>query len=117
MFVATVIVSVLLALAFVGAGVSKILTQPKMVEAAAHLGLSVRSFRFIGLAEVAAAAGLLIGLAWPPLGIAAAAGLVLLLLGALVFHVRAKDPVAAMAPVLVLLVLAVVTLVLRSTSA
>jgi len=42
---------------------------------------------------------------------------VLLLLGALAFHVRAEDPVAVMAPVLVLLVLAVVTLVLRSTSA
>ena len=59
----------------------------------------------------------LIGLAWAPLGIAAAAGLVLLLIGAVVVHVRAKDPVAAMVPVLVLAVLSVVTLVLRITSA
>jgi hypothetical protein len=117
MFVATVILSVLLALAFAGAGVPKILAQPKMVEAAAHLGLPVRSFRIIGLVEVAAAAGLLIGLAWAPLGIAAAAGLVLLMIGAIVFHVRAKDPVEAMAPVVVLAVLSVVTLVLRITSA
>ena len=104
MFVATVILSVLLALAFAGAGVPKILTQPKMVEAAAHVGFPVRSFRIIGLA-------------WAPLGIAAASGLVLLMLGAVVVHVRAKDPVAAMAPVLVLAVLSVVTLVLRITSA
>ena len=69
------------------------------------------------MAEVAAAAGLLIGLAWAPLGIAAAAGLVLLMIGAIVFHVRAKDPVEAMAPVVVLAVLSVVTLVLRITSA
>lgn len=117
MFVATVILSVLLALAFAGAGVSKILAQPKMVEAAAHFGLPVRSFRSIGLVEVAAAAGLLIGLAWAPLGIAAAAGLVLLMIGAVVFHVRAKDPVGAMAPVLVLTVLSLITLVLRITSA
>jgi len=117
MFVATVILSVLLALTFAGAGVPKILAQPKMVEAAAHVGFSVRSFRVIGLVEVAAAAGLLIGLAWAPLGIAAAAGLVLLMLSAVVVHVRAKDPVAAMAPVLVLAVLSVVTLVLRITSA
>jgi hypothetical protein len=117
MFVATVILSVLLALAFAGAGVPKILAQPKMVEVAAHFGLSIGSFRIIGVAEVAAAAGLLIGLAWAPLGIAAAAGLVLLMIGAIVFHVRAKDPVAAMAPVVVLAVLSVVTLVLRITSA
>ncbi len=52
-----------------------------MVEAAAHVGFPVSSFRIIGLVEVAAAAGLLIGLAWAPLGIAAAAGLVLLMIG------------------------------------
>ena len=46
----------------------------------------------IGVAEIAAAAGLLIGLAVTPLNVAAAAGLVALMIGALVFHARAKDP-------------------------
>ena len=54
MFVATVILSVLVPLAFAGAGVPKILAQPKMVEAATHFGLPVRSFRIIGLVEVVA---------------------------------------------------------------
>ena len=88
-----------------------------MVEAAAHLGLSVGSFRLIGVAEVAAAAGLLIGLAWAPLGIAAAAGLVLLMIGTIVFHARAKDPVGAIVPVLILAVLSLVALLLRTISA
>ena len=44
MFVATVILSVLLALAFAGAGVPKILAQPKMVEAAAHVGFPSARF-------------------------------------------------------------------------
>jgi hypothetical protein len=47
----------------------------------------------IGLLELAAAAGLLIGLrrGWSWLGTAAAAGLAALMLGAVIYHVRADD--------------------------
>jgi hypothetical protein len=51
-------------------------------------------YRAIGALELLAAAGLLAGLVFVPLGIAAAAGLVLLMLAAIVYHVRAGDPPA-----------------------
>ncbi|WP_330351631.1 DoxX family protein [Streptomyces sp. NBC_00582] len=47
--------------------------------------------RFIGLAEVAAAAGLIIGLFWQPLDIAAATGFAVLMVDAAVFHCRTGD--------------------------
>lgn len=55
----------------------------------------------IGVAELCAAAGLLVGLAFPPLAVAAAAGLVALMIGALAFHVRAQDPAKEYAPAVV----------------
>ena len=50
---------------------------------------------------LAAAAGILIGLWWHPLGIAAAIGMTMLLLGALVSHWRAADSGKETAPALV----------------
>ncbi|MFD5057734.1 DoxX family protein [Streptomyces sp. NPDC058394] len=54
-------------------------------------GLSSALVRLIGLAEVAAAAGLVAGIWWQPLGIAAAVGMAVLLLGAIGFHVKWGD--------------------------
>lgn len=64
--------------------------------------------------EIAGALGLLVGLAWWPLGVAAAIGVILYFLGALGFHVRARDTGFALA--LVFLLMAVATLVLRFTT-
>ena len=60
-------------------------------------------YRLIGVAEVAAAAGALVGLAWAPLGVAAASGMALLLLGALTVHRRAGDSLWEAVPALVAL--------------
>jgi uncharacterized membrane protein YphA (DoxX/SURF4 family) len=106
MSVAAIILSVLLALACLGAGIPKALLSgdaPKQLQE--HMNISSGLVRFIGLAEVAAAAGLIIGIWWRPLGIAAAIGMAVLLIGAIGFHVRAgdyADPKArggAMAPI------------------
>ena len=53
-----------------------------MRQSAAHFGIPWPRYRLIGVAELAAAAGILTGLWWHPLGLAAAAGMALLLLGA-----------------------------------
>ncbi|WKG05571.1 DoxX family protein [Mycolicibacterium sp. HK-90] len=45
----------------------------------------------IGTAKTAGASGLLAGLVWPPIGIAAAAGLVLFFVCAVYTHVLARD--------------------------
>jgi uncharacterized membrane protein YphA (DoxX/SURF4 family) len=117
MFIATLVLSALLAVVFVGAGVSKVRKVPAMVTSAEAHGFSADGYRNIGLLELAGAAGLLIGLWWAPLGIAAALGLTLLMAGAVIVHVRAKDKLAETAPAVVITLLAAVALVLRIVTA
>ncbi|WNV91768.1 DoxX family protein [Umezawaea sp. Da 62-37] len=117
MFIATLVLSALLAVVFVGAGTAKVLQRPVMVEAAEAHGFGKDSYRVIGLLEYAGAAGLLIGLWFAPLGIAAGVGLVLLMAGAVVVHVRFKEKAAATAPSVVLALLAAVALALRIATA
>jgi hypothetical protein len=74
-----------------------------MLAAASHFGVPWARYRLIGAAEVAAAAGALAGLAWAPLGVAAASGMALLLLGALTVHRRAGDGLPEAVPALVAL--------------
>lgn len=89
-----------------GLGLAKILGRAGMPERAAHVGLSAAAYRRIGVLEVLAALGLLVGLILPAVGIAAASGLVLLLLGAVGVHLRNGDEVRRVAPAVVLAVLA-----------
>ncbi len=113
MGIATVVLSILLAAAFAMAGASKIAGVAQMRESATHLKVPWSQYRLIGVAEVAGAAGLLIGLAVHFLGALAAICLALLMAGAVLFHRRASDPPAAMAPAAALLVLSLVLVVLR----
>ena len=83
--------SLLLAVACAVPGLAKLLAHPKMRRAAAHFRIPWPSYRLIGVAELAAAAGVLAGLWWHLLGVAAAAGMVFLLIGALLTHKRAGD--------------------------
>ncbi len=103
--IAVWVVSVLLALEFAGSGITKLIGLDQPVQVFHHLGFG-DSFRlFIGAAEVAGALGLLV----PRLRFWAAAGLSIIMIGALVMHVRAGDPVAKMAPAAISLVLLVLT--------
>jgi hypothetical protein len=78
-----------------------------------HLGLNPVQWRTIGMLELAAVAGVLAGLAWPPIGVAAAVGAALLLLGAIIFHTRAADSAGETAPAVIGLGLAVATAILQ----
>ena len=82
---------VVLAVVFVVAGVAKIGGALAMREAARHLGFSVGQYRVIGALELAGAIGLLVGLAVPAIGVAAAIGLGLLLIGAGAAHLVRRD--------------------------
>ncbi len=97
----------LIAAAFAVLGASKIRAVPSMQARAAHVGFSVGAYQRIGVLEVAGAAGVLLGLAIPPIGVLAAAGLLLLMVGAVGAHLRQHDGVAEMAPALVVVVLLV----------
>ena len=104
MFIA---LSVLLALACLVPAAAKLSAHPAMQESARHFGIPWRRYRLLGAAELAAAAGVVAGLWWHPLGLAAAAGMAALLIGALITHRRAGDSGKETAPALVTLVIAV----------
>lgn len=91
---------VLIAVCAVPAG-GKLGGHPKMVLSANRFGIPWSEYRLIGLAELAAAAGVLAGLFWRPIGVAAALGMVALVVGALAFHRRAADDAREAAPALV----------------
>jgi uncharacterized membrane protein YphA (DoxX/SURF4 family) len=87
-----------------------------MRHSAQHFGIPWERYRLIGAAELAAAVGLLAGLRLRSLGIAAAVGMVLLLIGALISHARAKDAAAEQIPAGVVLLAAIAYLVVAATS-
>ncbi|GAA1027342.1 MULTISPECIES: DoxX family protein [Amycolatopsis] len=102
------ILSIVLAALFVAGGAAKLIGIPAMRADAERFGLSYPGFRLIGLLECAGGTGLLTGSLWKPLPAFAAVGLLLLLAGAVAYHVRAKDPVPKTAgPVVVGLLVAV----------
>ncbi len=111
-----VTVSLLLAVVCLLPAASKLLGHPKMRQSAAHFGISWPRYRLIGAAELAAAAGVLIGLWWHPLGLAAAAAMALLLLGALITHRRAADRGKEMAPALLALAITLAYLAIALAS-
>lgn len=96
------ILSLVLAVLFILGGVAKLIGIPPMRADAERFGLPYQGFRLIGVLECAGGVGLLTGSLWKPLPVAAAVGLVLLLAGAVTYHVRAKDPAAKVAgPIMV----------------
>jgi hypothetical protein len=102
-----VTISLLLAAACLLPAAGKLLGHPRMRQSAEHFGIPWPGYRLIGLAELAAAAGILVGLWWHPLGLAAAAAMTLLLIGALASHRRAADSGKEMAPALLALAITI----------
>ncbi|GAB4061026.1 DoxX family protein [Catellatospora paridis] len=113
----TIILAVLLAVAFAALGAAKVKAVPAMRELATEAGFSTAAYRRIGALELAAAIGLLLGLLQPLIGALAAAGLLLLLTGAVVVHVRKGDGLRKAAPALVCALLAAGYLILLLSGA
>ena len=101
-------ISVLIALAFLYAGSTKLSGSPQMIAGFKHFGYPVQFMYFIGACEVAGALGLFLRqTAW-----LAAAGLALIMVGAIGTHIL-NPPVLRAIPALVLLVLSVTVAVLH----
>jgi hypothetical protein len=114
MHVAFIVVSAVLALEMFGAGVPKLLQLSAVRRNAEHLGVSVGLHRMIGVAEVAAAGGLGVGIAYPPLAVVTGVAVCLLMCGALGYHIRAHDKVQAMLPAILTAVMAVAVALLAA---
>lgn len=109
-----VLVSLLLTGVCVVPAAGKLIGHPRMRHAAAQFGIPWPKYQLIAIPELAAAGGLLAGLVWPPVGVAAAIGMVLLLLAALVMHRRANDTVRDALPALIALAVCAVYLVVAT---
>jgi uncharacterized membrane protein YphA (DoxX/SURF4 family) len=88
-------------------GVAKLAGVERMRQGAERFGIPWPRYRLIGLLEMAAAAGILVGLDWRPLGIAAGIGTGALMIGALAYHRHARDPLPDMTGAVVTLALAI----------
>jgi uncharacterized membrane protein YphA (DoxX/SURF4 family) len=108
----TPILASFLVIAFATLGSAKLAAVPAMRARAEHVGYSVSAYRRIGLLEVLAALGLLAGAFVPVIGALAAAGLLMLLGGAIIVHLRNGDGVREVAPALVLGLVSLTLLVL-----
>lgn len=113
MNIALVILATLLGLMTAFSAVGKFSRNHKAVDMLRQLGITDSQISLLGIVEVLGALGLLIGIWVPILGLLAAIGFVLYFLGALIKHVRAKDPMKDMAPALVLLILSIIVTILQ----
>lgn len=112
--VASSLLALVLGLAFTSAGYAKVTDQPVMVKARRQLGVRASTYRAVGVAEMAGAAGVAIGLidvfAW--VGVVAALGLLALMIAAIGAHVQADDQLHVLVPAAALASVAVAYLAL-----
>jgi hypothetical protein len=80
------------------------------------VGVPLKFFPILAACEFAGGVGLLAGIIWPPLGLAASVGLVVYFVGAIIGHVRVND-LKGLGPAAFMLFLSGACLVLRVLSA
>ncbi|MFD7900217.1 DoxX family protein [Streptomyces sp. NPDC059743] len=114
MFIAYAVVGILLAAVLTGSAFATFTKQEAVVGSMTKVGVPDAWLPRLATLKSAGAIGLLIGLWLAPLGAAAAIGVTLYFIGAAIYHLRAKD--YAIAPVVVIFLLAVAALILRLAS-
>ena len=115
MFAAAAVVSSLLAALLAFSAIRKLSHRPEVVATYTRVGVPEDKLDHLALLLLAGAVGLVVGVFWGPLGIAAAVGLVVYFLLAIGAHIRADDAVHLPTPVVIEL-MAVAALVLRAGS-
>ncbi|MDJ0383852.1 DoxX family protein [Streptomyces sp. G-G2] len=114
-FIAYAITATLLALALTASATFTLRRAEQVVGGMREMGVPDSWFPRLATLKAAGALGLIGGLWFAPLGTAAATGVILYFIGALITHLRAKD--YALAPAAVLTLIAVAALALRIASA
>ena len=105
----TTILMIFLAFAASMSAVGKLRKMPQVMETMTHVGVKPEQIRILAILEIAGALGVLVGFAVPMLGVAAAGGLALYFIGAVVAHIRVGDKIAAYAPAIFLAAVAAYT--------
>jgi hypothetical protein len=104
MFIAYIVLAVLVSFLLVFSGRAMLVKDKDIVETLTRLGVPDSWYTMLALLKFAGAAGLLIGIFYRPLGVAAAIGVVLFFVGAIIAHLRVKDVKGVLVPFALLLV-------------
>jgi hypothetical protein len=112
MFAAAAVTSVLLAAVLVYSALTKLSHRERFVQGYVRVGVPEDKLDYLAIILLAGAAGLMLGLVWAPIGVAATAGVTLYFLVAIAFHIRADDPEHVPTPLAIALI-ATAALVLR----
>ena len=107
-----IVLQVVLGLAFLGAGASKLGGAQQMLDDFDRFKYPRWFMYFTGGLEVASALGVLAGIFVPVLAVLGGLLLAATMVGAVSTHVRMKDPASRIVPPLVLLVLAITVIIL-----
>jgi hypothetical protein len=97
----TAVVTVLLAAVLAAAALRKLTHREDVVAGYAKVGVAEERLNGLAFILLLGAAGLLLGLAWTPVGIAAAGGVVVYFALAIAAHVRHDDVANLPTPVLI----------------
>ena len=113
MFIAYCVLALLYAVMLSFSGITKLQHNPEAVRIIHEIvGVPLAFFPALAACEFAAAAGLVAGIRWPTLGLAAATGAGVYFIGAIFSHVRVGD-VGGIGGAAFMLVVALVLLTLR----
>jgi hypothetical protein len=114
-FIVCAVLSVLLAVILAASAQAMLAGDRQIARRLRRVGVDRRYFPHLAGFELAGAAGLVLGLVIPVIGIVAAAGVMAYFAGAVLFHRRAGDP--EVGPPASLAALALLTLVFRIATA
>jgi hypothetical protein len=105
--IAYAVVGVVLALMVLSSATAQLARNKVVLANLTHLGIPTGILPFLATCLIAGGVGLVIGLWYRPLGVAAAVGLVLYFVGAVIAHLRKGDVKGLPAPALFLVLAAV----------
>ena len=93
----------------------KLRKDPKIVAMMEHVGVKSNQIPLLAYIEILAGVGLLVGLKFHALAVAAATGLTLYFIGAVIAHIRVKDKAADVLPAAFIALISAVTAYLISS--
>lgn len=114
MYIAAVAVSIFLAVALTFSAVGKLTKNPKVIPIMEQVGVPADKIPWLAYIEILGAIGLIVGLFVWPIGVAAAVGVILYFVGAVIAHLRVKD--SGFGPAAFLAAVGIAALVLRLLS-
>jgi hypothetical protein len=111
MLIAYIVVIAVLAPLLIASATGKLRLDKRQLATLDRVGVPATLIPWLAACEIAGAAGLVLGIAWIPLGVAASIGIIAYFVGAIAAHIRITD-LTGTGPAVSLLALGVTTFAL-----